>query len=363
MEPKDVATNTPNTARNTQRTCLSYTNGTETSFACGIPYQLAAIKSVVAEKCTWKRVFAVALDAKALFCPGDSVGIMVPNAPEMISRLVSLCSLQDAKVRVERSGRHGFLYTGTLFGFFLNHFDFVTLPKKSFLSALATTSDQRERLEYLCTKEGANDYFGIFNSGSNLLDVISAFGCKPSAETLVQHCEIIKPRFFSLTNHCDEDVEFLVGIMPGGHVSGFVQRSTKGDAVRWYVKENRLLRMTSAKKMLCICAGTGIAPFYSFAKNKTQDQEMWLVFGCRNTTDDLSTRVVRATNVEVSTVFSSQGKHVLDVLTTEASKVAEFVLEGCVFVCGPQQLQSDVVAFFALTFGNTSHCIFVDDWH
>ncbi|KAL0266161.1 UNVERIFIED_CONTAM: hypothetical protein PYX00_011878 [Menopon gallinae] len=276
------------------------------AFRGEVPYCSVKIKDVARRRCTWRTVHAVTLGTQAAFCPGDSLGLFVPNDAQLVDRLFALCSLSDACVSIVRDGRHGFTYTGTLRDFFLHHVDLHTLPRKSFLYALSKTSPRGQMLEYLCSREGTQDYFGMLGRNS-VVDIVETFECRPSAAVLVEHCEIIKPRFFSLTNRLGSDAEILVGAIRNGHVSRFVAGCRAGDAVGCYVKENRLMRMTSSAMLLCICTGTGVAPFLAFARNKADSQALWLVFGCRGVEDDLAADVAAEDGVEISRALSSRG--------------------------------------------------------
>lgn len=107
---------------------------------------------------------------------------------------------------------------------------------------------------------------------NNIIDFIKTFGCRPMLEDLLGDCEIIKPRYFSLTNKIGEDSEILVGIMSKvfegfvryGHVSSYLVNPEPGE-IQVSLRTNLLFRMDAAeKKLLGICTGTGIAPFLSF---------------------------------------------------------------------------------------------------
>ena len=349
--------------KSASQTQLRRCGNSEAQFKSEIPYSEGKLHGVVERPTVWRRVWSVALDAAPAFFPGDSVGLLVPNDEEVVDALFSLCSLCDAPVCIERGGRHGFLYRGTLRNFFLHHFDFSTLPKKAFLHALSKTTPEAEKLEYLCSKEGASDYFGMARNRNTVLDIIKTFHCRPSADVLVQNCELIKPRFFSLTNRPGECAEVLVGAVPGGHVSRFVAQCTGGEAVRWYVKENRLMRMTGAARLLCICTGTGIAPFISFLRGKKRSQEIWIVYGCRAREDDLSAGLDTDENTEITRVLSSEGKYVTDLLGENTARVSSFLSAGNVFLCGSPGVQKSVFAFFTAHFGDDAcRKVLCDDW-
>eukprot|EP00866_Antonospora_locustae_P002087 jgi/Antlo1/2087/2069 len=123
------------------------------------------------------------------------------------------------------------------------------------------------------------------------------------------------------------------------------------------------MRMTSAAILLCICTGTGIAPFIAFARNKAEEQMLWIVFGCRNTEDDLSVDIAAADGVEISRAFSSRGEYVTDILARNEGRVEAFFCKGDVFVCGGPEMQRSVMCFIESRFGrNAAEKVLRDDW-
>lgn len=337
------------------RTRLRQAAGEAPSFRTDIPYSPGRIRAVERRPCTWRTVYSVILDEVPDFVPGDSVGLLVPNEAELVDGLFAQCGLEDTPVSIDRDGRHGFSYTGSLRDFFLNHFDFRTLPKKAFLRALARTSPRRAELERLCTREAAGDYFAIAAAGTTVLDVMRIFGCRPGLDVLVEHGELIRPRFFSLTNRRGDRAAILVGVLDRGHVSSFVARCTPGASVRWYVRPNRLMRMTAAPHLLCICTGTGIAPFLSFMRNRAPGQRVLVLYGCRNVEDDLSEGVPG-----VFRVLSSAGRYVTDILREDTGDVGLFLRESDVFVCGSRVVQRSVLGI--LRTSSAAGRLFFDDW-
>lgn len=361
MPPKqDTLAESASPRNGLSRTRLQYAEDPQPFFQTDIPYREGRIRAVERKPCTWRTVYSVVLDEVVDFVPGDSVGLLVPNRESLVDDLFALCGFEDDPVSISRSGRHGFRYSGTLRGFFRDHFEFCALPRKAFLRALARTSPRPGELERLCTREASDEYFAMTGNGRTLVDILRSFECRPGLDVLVEHCELIRPRFFSLTNRRGDRAEILVGVLPGGHVSDFVGRCRPGDPVRWYAKPNLLMRITGAERLLCICTGTGIAPFLSFLRNRAKGQAVLVLYGCRAPADDLSVGAPVDGDAEIVRAFSSTGARVTDLLKSDLARIGRFLREGDVFVCGSRPVQQSILALLrALPNGGR---LFFDDW-
>lgn len=323
-------------------------------------------------KATWRDVYHVKLDIKDQFRPGDSVGILCPNKDEYAEKMLKILDLENDIYEIKRDGRNPIDFHGHLFDFFKYVYDFTQIPKKSTLLRLAKGN---KYLEYLSSREGSRDYFGMINNWNNILDVLIMFGCKPTLEDLVTGCEILKPRYFSLTNKLGEYYEILVGInskevelvgnrkseIRYGHVSQFILNPN--GQIKVCIRESKLIRLNNSKKNLIICTGTGIAPFLSFLKNKSIEQHFWVIYGFRSTEDDLY--VGEYENTEVDRVLSSEGKYVTDFVFENLEKVKEYVQRECaVYVCGRMDMQKEIYRIFCSEMSSLveEKRLFFDNW-
>lgn len=323
----------------------------------GIEYHAARVVEVEKLKTGWREVYRMKLDKKFDFKPGDSIGILCPNSDVLVEEVMSILGNKDGGCRISRGGRTSFCYTGTVRDFFKYHFDFAGLPKKSLLARLGMSCDEesRKHIEYLCSKERTADYLAMGHRWNNIIDVIRTFGCKPTLEDLVGECEVIRPRYFSLTNEVGRESEVLIGITAKsfdgfvryGHVSDWVIRS-EAEEVEVCLRTNLLFQMDCrSRRMLAICTGTGIAPFLSFASNLQMHQRIWIVYGFRNDEDDISRMLDPDERIRVSRVKSSHGTHVTDYLASRIDEVKEYVDGECVvYVCGRMDMQRQVFEMF-----------------
>ncbi|KAF9764599.1 Sulfite reductase [NADPH] flavoprotein alpha-component [Nosema granulosis] len=347
---------------------------------------------------TWRDVYRVRFNLSGDFEPGDSIGILCPNKDEYAEKMLEFLNLKDEAYEIQRDGKNAFDFKGRLFDFFKYVYDFTGLPKKSTLMRL---SKGNKYLEYLSSREGSVDYFGMIKNWNNILDVICMFGCKPTLEDVISGCEILKPRYYSLINKKDENYEILAGVISKevqmyntnsrndysssdysngdysngdysssyacgtetryGHFSQFIKNPN--GFIKICHRPSKLMRLNNSKKALIICTGTGLAPFLSFLKNKQTDQKFWVIYGFRNLEDDLFEGVYE--NTVVDKILSSQGAHVTDFLKLNSTKIKEYTEKDCsVYVCGRMDMQKEVFRIFVAEFNTVveEKRLFFDSW-
>jgi sulfite reductase alpha subunit-like flavoprotein len=336
-------------------------------------YEEVNIRSIKRLHCTWREVYRIKFDRIVDYIPGDSMELLCPNRPEHVEELFGVLNLKDGNYRIIKSGRGGFTYEGSLKDFFKYKLDILSIPKKSLLYDLSQTCTDdllKRKLEYLCSKEGVGDYFGIHKRWNNLLDIIYTFNCKPTFEMLIEHCGIIRPRCFSLINRRNEEMEILCGIMKNeeenaryGHCSGFFKfyNPKLKDKLSMCIRENRLLRMKESERSLLIATGVGIAPFISFINNSKPEQEMWMIYGHRHSEDDLSSDIKG--HVKLSKVESGKGKRITDYIEENTEEIRQYIQGGScyVYICGSPNMQKDVIDIFKRTNLNPT-TLLLDNW-
>lgn len=318
--------------------------------------------------CTWKKVYKVQLNYTLDFVPGDSIGLLCSNNDLLVNEMLSLLEMSgDTLLYIEQIGKTGFQFEGSLRDFFKYIFDFTSLPKKAWLMDISKTSKNKHDIEYLCSKEGVKDYLSIIKNWNNVLDIIYTFQCKPSLEDLIMNCQTIKPRYYSLTNHVNEKCEILVAIIKKGdrygHVSNFIDMQNYNN-LKICHRPSKLFRLNFCKKVLGICTGTGIAPFFSFLKNKEDDQYIKLIYGFRNQEDDLI-KDAKYKKTEIIKILSCNKIYVTDYLLQNLNKIKTYIKDGClVYVCGRPDMQKTIYSIFNENFSEIvkEKRLFFDSW-
>jgi methionine synthase reductase len=338
----------------------------------GINYTDTKILSIKRTESTWKEVYNLKLDSRVDFVPGDSIGLLCPNNIKLADQIFNLLGIPNDFYYIKQIGRSGFEYKGSLRDFFIHIFDFTSLPKKSFLYDISKKSPYRSQIEYLCSKEGTADYLSMIKRWNNVIDFILTFECKISLEDLLMNCQTVKPRYYSLTNSIKDKCSILVGtiskeingIIRYGHVSDFVHNGHTKD-LKICLRVSNLIRIGNSLKILCICTGTGVAPFLSFMKNKKEDQKLKIIYGFRNVEDDLTHNEKLSTNTEIIKVLSSTKMYVTDYIDKNQKYIEEFVREDClVYVCGRSEMQKRIFEIFSERYNYLveDKRLFFDSW-
>ncbi|KAF7683937.1 Methionine synthase reductase [Astathelohania contejeani] len=331
--------------------------------------------------CKWREIYKISFDLRGIqHIPGDAIGVLCPNNDEYVSVILKKLNLTGNETyKINRRGFCPFEYQGIIKDFFKYKFDFNSLPKKAFLYDLSKDCEKKEELEYICSTKGNRDYLCLYSNYNNILDIIEYFGIRPKLETLIEHCEIIKPRYFSLINKESEKMEIIVGLMHNtgsvsryGHCSNYFKMNlyNKNLPIEVTLRENKLLRMKKVPSMLLICTGVGIAPFLSFIKNKEKTQHIWLIYGFRYKEDDILEKELGKkykfyeNRIKISKAISSEGVHVDDIIKNNDKEIREFLnINGLIYVCGSMSMQKQLLGLFKEKFTDLSERINFDSWN
>lgn len=342
-----------NSQRQLNNVEINYLNddSIESVFEGDLPNTISAKIEIIKKLNTkWKEVYIIRLNNSFDYYPGDCVGIVAPNEDKLVIDFFKACSF-DYKIKLEinRSGLSSFYFKGSLYDFIRNKMDLKGLPKKSMLMNLAKTSSKREYLEFLCSPEGTNDYLSLVTNYNTIVDLIKEFDCKPSLNDILENCNLIKPRYYTLINHSD----IILGILSKsdgvetryGQVSGFINEISDKDGignVNVIFRKNELFSNLNEKKLFFYCTGTGIALYLAFYNYYSENSEFKLVYGFRNEEDNILNyfnEVYKPVIMyEYTKSISSKKQYVYDYLNL----IEEGENECCVIVCGNPMVQKDV---------------------
>lgn len=326
----------------------------------------------------WKETFKIKLDKEIEYTPCDAIGLMIPNPDWMVDELFKILDLKDLHCRIERAGLNSFIFEGSVRDFIKHRMDLKILPKKRQLLDLSKTAKKKESLEYLCSPEGTKDYLNMGLRMNTLLEIIKEFECKPSFEDLVNNCEIIKPRYYSLIQK-EGSSEILLGVIERniddeilyGHSSDFIRsthhnnsnnsnsssnsnsinnsysninsnssNSNSNSNIEYCFRKNKLFESLKSKKLLCFCTGTGIAPYIAFYRKYLNNgilHNLKMVYGYRNEEDNLVKYYDLPTE---GILFAKSGKN--EYVQDFVNIISEYKDDYCVFICGNMKMQKSV---------------------
>ena len=216
------------------------------------------------------------------YLPGDAIGIMPENDPELVGQVLAAAGL----------GSDGALMLKVLKGY-----DVTTLSKASVENYAKVTG----RTDVKTLLEG--DAYARFAADRQLVDLFETYKEKFSADQLLGLLRPLPGRLYSvassLTAHPGE-AHLTVGAVRwrshGKNRKGvasiyLADRRKLGDSARIYVKPNRHFRLPGDgnKPIIMIGAGTGVAPYRAFVEERAETGakgKSWLFFGERNFTND-----------------------------------------------------------------------------
>ena len=201
---------------------------------------------------------------------------------------------------------------------FTSYLDVLAPPKRRFLQLLSlftADEEQREKLEEMCSTEGAdlyNDY--IVREKRSYIELLAEFpSARPPLNHLISMIPRIQPRQFSISSsqlaHPGE-IHLSVGVVRKvtrygrvrhGLCSSYIAALRPGEGVVVRVKKGQLrLPPSPDTPVIMVGPGTGIAPFRAFVQERkhlnrllrpggrqpgTVEKDM-VVFGCRHEAKD-----------------------------------------------------------------------------
>jgi sulfite reductase (NADPH) flavoprotein alpha-component len=225
----------------------------------------------------------IAADAPGFsYAPGDAIGVLPENDPALALELAEAVGL-GADGGVVQKLRQSF--------------DVTTLSR-NLIEAYAKLTGRSDVAKLADPKA-----FAEFAVDRQLIDLIETYPDKLAPEQLFGLLRPLPGRLYSVAsspNAHSGEAHLLVGAVRweshgrkrGGVASTYLaDRCRVGDKVRIYVKPNRHFRLPedSARPIVMIGAGTGVAPYRAFIEERVEQGakgKSWLVFGERNYTFD-----------------------------------------------------------------------------
>ena len=292
-------------------------------------------------------------DSGLIYEPGDSIGLLTPNDPQLVEAVLKALRADGAEPvlcpdGVTRPAREAFLM----------HLD-IARPLDRTTDLLAMTAAHPNDAAALRKLSDGDD--DAQPADADLLDLIEAFpSARPPLSDLAHSLPTLKPRLYSIASSLRAtpgQVHLCVGVVRTerrgrvrqGIASSFLaDRAVGTGAVAATITTSHFRLPTDAATPVIMCGpGTGIAPFRAFLQERAAQKlqgRTWLFFGDqRETTDFLFRPELQAwlddgTLSRLDTAFSrDQVKkvYVQDRMRAAAADLWQWLQDGGHFyVCG-----------------------------
>ena len=236
-------------------------------------------------------------DSGLTYNPGDALGIVPSNDPELVAALINEMNWDEEEVVMV--GKQG--ETLPLKEALTNYFEITLLTKKILQQAAAFT--ENEDLQKLILVENA-DQLKEYCYGRDLLDLLRDFGpWQASVQDIVSLLRKMTPRLYSIASSLTanpNEVHLTIGAVRymahGRNRKGVcsvlcAERVQEGETLPVFVQANKHFHLPESldKDIIMVGPGTGIAPFRSFVQELAVNQaagRSWLFFGDQHATSD-----------------------------------------------------------------------------
>ncbi len=221
------------------------------------------------------------------YLPGDSLGIMSLNPPELVENLLESLRLKGGQeVILDNQAL-------TLSDALTQHKE-ITVLSRPFLDAVAAENPDLRKIV-----GDRNKLTDLFNT-HQVIDVVADFRKAWQAQEFVDALRKLTPRLYSIASSPDanpDEAHLTVAVVRyeqfgrphWGSASNFLIGGA--EAVPVYVEPNDHFRLPAEgdTPIIMIGAGTGVAPYRAFVEHRREhghSGDNWLIFGDRNFSSD-----------------------------------------------------------------------------
>ncbi len=220
------------------------------------------------------------------YLPGDALGVWPANPPALVETVLAELRL-DGGTRVGLDGQDHSLHD-----WFERHRELTRLSRP-FLQAHAARAGSAE-LQRLLQPENSASLAALLAT-HQLVDLLQAWPAAWSADELVAALRPLAPRLYSIASaqsavgpEAHLTVDHVDYVAPGGRrwgaASHFIAQAGEGRPLPVFIEANERFRLPrdSARDVIMIGPGTGVAPFRGFVQERAASGAAgrnWLFFG------------------------------------------------------------------------------------
>ena len=285
--------------------------------------------------------------------PGDALGIWPENDPRLVSTLLSSLGL-DSTEQVTHNDE-----TLSLEKALVEKLEVTGLSKAVIVKWAAI--EEQAKLDVLLTNGAlVREYI----NSKQVIDLISEYPVKVTAQQLVDILANIIPRLYSIASSQEEvedEVHLTIGLVAYqegdddrlGCASGYlIERLKEDDTVKVFIEDNHnfVLPENTDTPIIMVGPGTGVAPFRSFLQHRDATEaegKNWLFFGDQTFTQDFLYQVEWQAYVKsgllthIDLAFSrdqAEKVYVQHKLEQAGAEVFQWLEDGAHFyICGDMQ--------------------------
>jgi len=228
---------------------------------------------------------------------GEALGIHADNDPEQVLEFIKWYGLDaDALVQVPSREDPAVAETRTVYQALVQNVDILGKPPKRFFEALAefaTDAEERKKIEFLASKEGADEFKRLSEVDTvTYVDILQMFpSAHPALPDLVRIVAPLKRREYSIASAqavTPNSVTLMIVVVNWvdgrgrkrlGHATRYLSGLKPGALVTASVKPSVMkLPARDTAPLIMAGLGTGLAPFRAFvqyrAMQKAQGKEI-----------------------------------------------------------------------------------------
>lgn len=288
---KEFASIFVDTADQSQSVVVTSVGAPATSYTRKNPFKATVIDKVkITGRGSDKEVYHVELSLEGsgiTYEPGDSVGILANNPPELVSEILKqsgfagseTVSMKEGEVTIQEA---------------LNDRLEISLLNRDAIAKYQEKTGNQSLSEILADDKKLDHYL----YGHDILDLLVEFPAKLAPQDLVDVLRPFPARLYSISSSQDavgEEVHITVatvrytnkGRQRGGACSTYLADRIEIDSqVSLFIEKNPSFKLPENEQtpVILIGAGTGVAPFRSFLQHReanNQKGRTWLFFGER----------------------------------------------------------------------------------
>ncbi|MGI8739423.1 MAG: assimilatory sulfite reductase (NADPH) flavoprotein subunit [Gammaproteobacteria bacterium] len=230
-----------------------------------------------------------------VFEPGDSLGVMPSNSPELVAELIDTLKLYGNETVATFEGEMSLTNA-------LSHAYEIAILIRPFLVRYAARSQSEKLLKLL--DDGNKKALTAYIHGRDIIDLARQFPIESiSADEFTGMLRKLPPRLYSIASsqqaNPDEAHLTIAAVRYEAHgrprkgvaSSHFAERLAEGDTIPVYVDSNKNFKLPADGQapVIMVGPGTGVTPFRAFIEERETlgaGGKNWLFFGDQHFTTD-----------------------------------------------------------------------------